>query len=80
MIATDSFSAESGRGSSIPSRSSHAPFARPRYARPPETASSIAIWPAISYGCSVNGLSAAGPSRMRSVTRAMRSSGPMAGW
>ena len=78
--ATASRSAASGRSSSMPSRSSHAPFARPRNARPPETASSIAIWPAISYGCSVNGLSAAGPSRIRSVTRAMSSSGPIAGW
>ena len=80
MTATASRSAASGRSSSMPSLSSHAPFARPRNARPPETASSIATWPAISYGCSVNGLSAAGPSRMRSVTRAMSSSGPIAGW
>ena len=34
MIATDSRSARSGRGSWIPSRSSHAPLTRPRYARP----------------------------------------------
>ena len=47
---------------------------------PSETASSIAICPAISYGCSVNGFSAAGPSRIRSVTRAMSRSGPIAGW
>ena len=39
-----------------------------------------AICPAISYGCNVNGLRAAGPSLTRSVTRAISSSGPIAGW
>ena len=42
-ISTASRSADKGRCSSNPSRSSHAPFARPRYARPRETASSIAV-------------------------------------
>jgi hypothetical protein len=42
--------------------------------------SSDAIWPAISTGWSVDALSAAGPRRIRSVTRAMVRSGKIAGW
>ena len=59
----------SERAVSRPSRSSQAPAASPRKARPPDSASSAAIWPAISTGCVVNGLSADGPTRTRSVAR-----------
>jgi hypothetical protein len=42
--------------------------------------SSDAICPAISTGWSVDALSAAGPRRTRSVTRAIVRSGKIAGW
>ena len=50
-----------------PDRLGHDPFASPRYARPPDAASTAANWPAISYGCRVYGFQHAHPRRIRDV-------------
>ena len=62
------------------SSSSQDPRTRPRYARPFEAASSAAIWPAISTGCTVNGFMPAGPIRTRLVAAAISSRAGSGGW